>query len=44
MSAYPEEYAGMIDVSSEYGLGLLQTKRGLFEIDHCAAGAFLAAE
>jgi len=44
MSAYPEEYAGMIDVSSEYGLDLLQTERDLFEIDHCRAGAFLAAE
>jgi HD-like signal output (HDOD) protein len=44
MSAYPEEYAGMIDVSTEYGLDLLQTERDLFEIDHCAAGAFLAGE
>jgi HD-like signal output (HDOD) protein len=44
MSAYPEEYAGMIDVSAEYGLDLLGTERDLFEIDHCAAGACLAAE
>jgi HD-like signal output (HDOD) protein len=44
MSAYPEEYAGMIDVSTEYGLDLLGTERGLFEIDHCAAGAWLAGE
>lgn len=44
MSAYPEEYAGMIDVSTEFGLDLLQTERDLFEIDHCAAGAWLARE
>jgi HD-like signal output (HDOD) protein len=44
MSAYPEEYASMIDVSSEYGLDLLRTERDLFEIDHCAAGSCLARE
>jgi len=42
MSAYPEEYARMIDVSTEYGFDLLRTERDLFEIDHCAAGACLA--
>jgi HD-like signal output (HDOD) protein len=44
MSAYPEEYAQMLDVSTEYGLDLLRTERELFEIDHCAAGACLAEE
>ena len=44
MSAYPEEYARMIDVSSEFGFDLLRTERDLFEIDHCAAGARLAEE
>lgn len=44
MSAYPEEYAGMIDVSTEFGLDLLRTERDLFEIDHCATGAWLATE
>lgn len=44
MAAYPEEYNRMIEVSSEYGFDLLQTERDLFEIDHCAAGAYLAQE
>ena len=44
MSAYPEEYAGLIDVSTEFGLDLLRTERDLFEIDHCAAGAWLARD
>jgi HD-like signal output (HDOD) protein len=44
MSAYPEEYAQMIDVSAEYGFDLLWAERDLFEIDHCAAGACLAEE
>ena len=42
MSAYPEECAGLIDVSTEFGLALLRTERDLFGIDHCAAGAWLA--
>jgi HD-like signal output (HDOD) protein len=44
MSAYPEEYASMIEVSTEFGLDLLGAERDLFEIDHCAAGAWLAEE
>lgn len=44
MSAYPEEYNRMLEVSSECGFDLIQTERDLFEIDHCAAGAFLAEE
>ncbi|MCW5976427.1 MAG: HDOD domain-containing protein [Bryobacteraceae bacterium] len=44
MAAYPEEYARMLDVSSESGFELLRTERDLFEIDHCAAGAYLAQE
>jgi HD-like signal output (HDOD) protein len=44
MSAYPEEYARMIEVSTEYGFDLIGTERDLFEIDHCAAGACLAEE
>ena len=44
MSAYPEEYASMIEVSTEFGLDLLGAERDLFEIDHCAAGAWLATE
>ncbi len=44
MAAYPDEYTQMLDVSSEYGYDLLQTERDLFDIDHCAAGAYLARE
>ena len=44
MSAYPEAYGRMLDVSAEFGFDLLQTERDLFEIDHCAAGAYLARE
>jgi putative nucleotidyltransferase with HDIG domain len=44
MAAYPEEYERMLDVSSQFGLDLLRTERDLFEIDHCAAGAYLAQE
>jgi HD-like signal output (HDOD) protein len=44
MAAYPEEYKRMLDVSSECGFDLILTERDLFEIDHCAAGAYLAEE
>lgn len=44
MAAYPEEYARMIEISGEHCFDLLQTETDLFEIDHCAAGAFLAQE
>src|SRR5664279_6450626 len=42
MSAYPDEYSRMLEASNEFGFDLLQTERDLFEIDHCAAGAYLA--
>jgi len=44
MSAYPDEYSRMLEVSNDFGFDLLQTERDLFEIDHCAAGAYLAQE
>ena len=44
MSAYPDEYSRMLEVSNDFGLDLLQTERDLFEIDHCAAGAYLALD
>lgn len=44
MSAYPEEYNRMLEVSQECGFDMVQTERDLFEIDHCEAGAFLASE
>jgi putative nucleotidyltransferase with HDIG domain len=44
MSAYPDEYSRMLDVSYEFGFDLLQTEQDLFEIDHCLAGAYLARD
>jgi putative nucleotidyltransferase with HDIG domain len=44
MSAYPAEYSRMLEVSDDYGFDLLRTERDLFEIDHCAAGAYLAQD
>lgn len=44
MSAYPEEYDRMLEVSRECGFDLISTEHDLFEIDHCAAGAYLAEE
>jgi putative nucleotidyltransferase with HDIG domain len=44
MSAYPAEYSRMLEVSRDFGFDLLNTERDLFEIDHCAAGAWLAQE
>jgi putative nucleotidyltransferase with HDIG domain len=44
MSAYPDEYSRMLQVSNDFGFDLLRTERDLFEIDHCAAGAYLAQD
>jgi putative nucleotidyltransferase with HDIG domain len=44
MSAYPDEYSRMLEVSNDFGFDLLQTERDLFDIDHCAAGAHLAKD
>jgi putative nucleotidyltransferase with HDIG domain len=44
MSAYPDEYSRMLAVSNDFGFDLLKTERDLFEIDHCAAGAYLAQD
>lgn len=42
--AFPREYANMIAVCEEHGLSILSTERELFDIDHCEAGRWLAAE
>ena len=44
MSAYPDEYSRMLEISDDFGFDLLTTERDLFEIDHCAAGACLAQD
>jgi HD-like signal output (HDOD) protein len=44
MCAFPAEYCRMLEVSNDYGFDLLRTERDLFDIDHCAAGAYLAQD
>jgi putative nucleotidyltransferase with HDIG domain len=44
MSAYPDEYSRMLEVSNDFGFDILKTERDLFEIDHCSAGAYLARD
>jgi HD-like signal output (HDOD) protein len=44
MAAFPAEYLRMLEVSRDNGFELLQTERDLFEIDHCAAGAYMAQD
>jgi putative nucleotidyltransferase with HDIG domain len=44
MSAFPDEYSRMLEVSNDFGFDLLQTERDLFEIDHCLAGSYLAQD
>ncbi len=44
MTAYPQEYARLLDVATEEGLPLIQAELDIFDIDHCMAGAWLAAE
>lgn len=44
MSAHPKEYSRMLEGSGEDGFDLLSRERELFEIDHCAAGRYLALE
>jgi len=44
MSAYPQEYSRMLDVTQEFGFDLLQTERDLFDINHCLAGCYLAQD
>ena len=44
MSAYPDEYSRMLEVSNDFGFDLLKTETDLFEIDHCLAGAYLAQD
>ena len=44
MSAYPDEYSRMLEVSDDFGFDLLETERDLFEIDHCSAGAYIGQD
>jgi putative nucleotidyltransferase with HDIG domain len=44
MSAYPDEYSRMLEVSNDFGFDLLGTEQDLFEIDHALAGSYLAQD
>lgn len=44
MTAYPQEYARLLDVAADEGLSLIQAELDVFDIDHCIAGAWLASE
>ena len=44
MSAYPDEYSRMLEVSSDFGFDLLKIEQDLFDIDHCIAGMYLAQD
>jgi putative nucleotidyltransferase with HDIG domain len=44
MTAYPQEYTRLLDVTLDEHFDLAQTELDVFDIDHCMAGAWLAAE
>jgi putative nucleotidyltransferase with HDIG domain len=41
---YPAEYANLTAVAIEHSIDVLEVERGMFDIDHCQAGAWLAKE
>ena len=42
LACYPDEYANMLEVARENDYHELECERHLFDIDHCAAGEWLA--
>ncbi len=44
LAAYPAEYANLLNVSAEHSFDLQHCEGELFDIDHCAAGAWLARD
>ena len=42
LSCYPDEYAGMLEVARDNHFDQLECERELFDIDHCAAGQYMA--
>lgn len=44
MVNYPREYANLLAVTSENAFDLRDTERQLFDVDHCQAGSWLAAQ
>ncbi|MCX7605345.1 MAG: HDOD domain-containing protein [Bryobacteraceae bacterium] len=41
MVKYPEAYSNAIEIARDSGMGLLETERNLFDLDHCEAGRWL---
>lgn len=44
LTAYPNEYSGMLEVARENDFDELECEQQLFDIDHCGAGAHLARQ
>jgi putative nucleotidyltransferase with HDIG domain len=44
LAAYPDRWQGMLEVARRQGIEELAAERELFDIDHCAAGRWLARE
>ena len=44
LACYPGEYGNMLEVAREYDFDQLECERQLFDIDHCAAGEWLARQ
>jgi HD-like signal output (HDOD) protein len=42
LACYPAEYANMLEVARENDFDQLECERQLFDVDHCAAGEWLA--
>ena len=42
LACYPVEYGNLFDVAREHGFNELECERHLFDVDHCAAGEWLA--
>jgi len=44
LAAYPEDYAGMLDLAERYHVDVNECERGVFGLDHCEAGQWLMKE
>lgn len=44
LSAYPSDYAEMLDLAERYQVNVLECERGVFGLDHCEAGQWLVKE
>jgi len=44
LSAYPADYAEMLDLAERYQVDVRECERGVFGLDHCEAGLWLVKE